>query len=91
MIDFLQQYGERLVTAVTALVGAICAIVSLVKLHHTKKLCSKMMEDAKSRMTMVTCPKCHKKSPLNEVQFTLPDGSIDNNLDGLPDDSDFKI
>lgn len=85
MIDFLNAYGAQIASAVTALAGAVCAIVSLVKAHRTKVACDRMIQDAQSRCTQVICPKCHKKSPLSQVTFQLPDGSTDNNLNGIPD------
>ena len=66
------------VAAVTALVVAICNGVKAAKL-------SKQLEAAKMRQTYIICPHCKKKTPLSEVDFRLPDGSLDNNLNGVPD------
>lgn len=88
MIEFFQNYGVRLAESFIALVGLLCAIFSLWKAHKTKKICDKMLQDAKSRQTMVKCPVCKKESPLSDVTFRLPDGSPDNNLDGVPDDKE---
>lgn len=66
------------VAGVTALVVAIC---NGVKAHKLEK----QIEAAKLRETYIICPHCKKKTPLSEVDFRLPDGSLDNNLNGKPD------
>lgn len=66
------------VAAVTALVVAIVNGVRAVKLER-------QIEAAKQRETYIVCPHCGKKAPLSEVSFRLPDGSLDNNLNGKPD------
>lgn len=66
------------VAALTALVVAIVNGVKAVKLE-------KQIEAAKQRETYIICPHCKKKTPLSEVSFRLPDGSLDNNLNGKPD------
>lgn len=73
------------ITAVSAAIGAVCgvitSIVALVKNHNTKVLLAK----AKERETYTVCPRCKKRVPLSELPFFLPDGSKDNDLNGVPD------
>nr|CAI9752420.1 hypothetical protein YKEOBPQY_YKEOBPQY_CDS_0008 [Microvirus sp.] len=47
---------------------------------------SRMLDDAKKRQTYLICPHCSKKVYLSEIDFHLPSGSLDNNINGLPDD-----
>lgn len=84
MNEFLTAYGASIASAIVSAAAAVCGICSLVKAHHAKKI----LKDAESRMTMVKCPYCHKKSPLSQVSFILPDGSVDNNLNGVPDNQE---
>lgn len=76
---------ETIVSAVSAASGAVVAVVALVKTHQVKKTCKKLIAEAEARCTMVECPRCHKKSPLQEVSFYLPTGERDQNLDGVAD------
>lgn len=84
-MNWIQTNWETIVSAVSAVSGAVVAVVALVKTHQVKKTCRKLIQEAEARCTMVQCPKCHKKSPLSEVSFYLPDGRLDQNLDGIAD------
>lgn len=74
-----------IITAVCGAVGAVAAIVTsivnLVKNHRIKVA----LDKAKQRETYAICPKCRKKIPLSELSFYLPDGSKDDDLNGVPD------
>lgn len=76
--------ATSIVSVLTSLGSLVGMIVCLVKTHKANKV----LKDAKSRKTQVLCPKCHKKSPIDEVHFILPDGALDNNLNGVPDDKE---
>lgn len=82
MINF---NDPSIITAICGAIGAIAAIttavVSLIKAHQVKVA----LEKAKQRETYCVCPKCKKKIPLSELSFYLPDGSKDNDLNGIPD------
>lgn len=81
MINFLEAHWVE----ITAAIGALGAIVtSVINLAKTRSL-TKALEAAKRRQTVIVCPKCHKESPLSEVDFKLPTGELDNNLDGVAD------
>lgn len=77
--------STELITAISSAAGALAslvvAIASLIKAHKANE----MLEKAKLRETYGVCPHCKKKIPLSQISFYLPDGSLDNNLDGLPD------
>ena len=83
MIEVLKD--PAIITAVCSAIGAAAgvamAIISLVK----SRKASKFMQAAKARETYAVCPHCKKKVPLSELPFFLPDGSKDNNLNGVPD------
>ena len=74
-----------IITAICGAVGAVAAIVTsvvnLVKNHRIKIA----LDKAKQRETYAVCPNCKKKIPLSELSFYLPDGSKDNDLNGVPD------
>ena len=68
-------------SGVAAITALIVAVIQAVKAHKLEK----QIEAAKQRETYIVCPHCKKKTPLSEVSFRLPDGSLDNNLNGKPD------
>lgn len=78
-------FSPELITAIgsgiSALGAIIIAIINGVKCHKLDQ----RIEQAKLRETYCICPKCKKRIPLSEIQFRLPDGSLDNNLNGKPD------
>lgn len=76
--------ATSIVSVLTSLGSFVGMIVCLVKTHKANKV----IQDAKLRKTQVLCPKCHKKSPIDEVHFVLPDGALDDNLNGVPDNQE---
>lgn len=86
-MDFLRD-PVWITTASTALASVIAAITSfIVAVRNARKTAKveKLLEDAQERQTYVICPRCKKKVRLSELAFHLPDGSLDQNLDGIPD------
>lgn len=81
ILDFMERHWTDLIALVTAAGSLVIGITSAVRSHKL----SKALDDAKRRQTTIVCPHCHKESPLSEVNFRLPGGEIDNNLDGIPD------
>jgi len=72
-----------IVTAATSLaVALVSGIVALVKSHQVKQA----LDNARQRETYIICPHCHKKAALSEIDFRLPSGQLDNDLNGVPDD-----
>lgn len=81
-LNNLDIYG---ITALVSALGSLVAmIVCLVRTHKANKVLS----EAKARKTQIICPKCKKKSPIDEVHFVLPDGALDDNLNGVPDNQE---
>lgn len=80
-VSFLQRHHAELVSVFVALVSVLVGVSSIV----TAKVTSNAIKKAKSRGTFTICPHCHKAIPLSDLDFRLPDGSIDNNLNGVPD------
>lgn len=81
----MQNFDAYSIACVVTSIGSlVAAIVSLVKVHKANRV----IADARSRKTQVLCPKCHKKSPIDEVHFILPDGAKDDNLNGVPDNQE---
>lgn len=86
MREFLNSIDwVALVGALVSLVGGITAlVVVLVNAKNTKKITT-ALDEAKQKSVYFVCPNCHKKIPLSEVDFHLPSGAVDNNLNGKPD------
>lgn len=87
-MDFLQDptWWTTVSTSVAGACAAVASIVMAVRNARKTAQISKILEDAKERQTYVVCPRCKKKVTLSELQFHLPDGSLDMDLDGQPDD-----
>lgn len=86
MIEFIKQFPWLIVAGalcqIIAAVGAvIIGVVNAVHIRHVDQ----HINQAKRRGTRVLCPHCKKESDLADVHFLLPDGSIDDNLNGKPD------
>lgn len=85
-LGFLQRHHAEIVSIFVALVSIGVAVSSIL----TAKITSSAIKKAKSRGTFTICPHCHKAIPLSDLDFRLPDGSIDNNLNGVPDAQEIK-
>lgn len=75
-------------TVATSVASIAAAIVSIIKAVQASKKAAKLallLEDAKARETYIVCPNCKKRIPLSEASFHLPNGAVDNNLNGVPD------
>lgn len=81
VIEFLQVYWPQLVSGIVAICTAVAGVIALIQ---TKKF-SRYLDAAKQRETYIECPRCKKKIPLSEINFHLPSGEVDNNLNGRPD------
>lgn len=80
-MTFTPELITAICSGVSAIGAIIIAIINGVKCHKLDQ----RIEQAKLRETYIICPHCKKKTPLSEVSFRLPDGSLDNNLNGKPD------
>lgn len=76
-----------IIPAASGFVGVLDVIIALFIAHKTKAL-DRALKEAKMRETYVICPHCQKKIPLSELSFHLPDGQVDNNLNGIPDSNE---
>ena len=79
---------ETIVAIGTAAASIAASVVSIVKAVSASKKAARLerlLEDAKSRETYLICPSCKRKILLSEVDFHLPSGAFDNNLNGKPD------
>lgn len=72
-------------TAVASLAAAVVSVIQAIHASRKAAALSRLLEEAKARETYAVCPCCNKKIPLSELSFHLPDGSFDNNLNGVPD------
>ena len=74
-------FGSAVAGIITALAGLVAGIIAI---RNSKRI-SQALEEAKARETFTVCPNCKKKIPLSEINWHLPTGEVDNNLNGKPD------
>ena len=89
MIEFLKEFPWLIVAGALAQIFAAVAalvigIINALNIRHVDQ----HINQAKRRGTRVVCPVCKKESPLAECHFLLPDGSLDDNLNGIADDKE---
>lgn len=63
---------------------SLCSIISLVRTLHL----SSALKKARESKYWTTCPRCHKKIYLDELVLRMPDGAVDDNINGVPDDQE---
>lgn len=80
------EFITLLTTSVASLAAAVVSIIKAVSASKTAARASRLLDDAKKRQTYIVCPHCHKKAYLAELDFHLPSGSLDNDLNGISDD-----
>ncbi len=83
---------SELVNLIAGVVASVLALASgisvpLVVKHGNKQL-KRLLDQAKERETFTNCPHCGKKIRLSECKWTLPNGLLDENLNGIPDDAE---
>lgn len=86
-MDFLSD-PAWITTAATALASVCAAITGFVMaLRNARKTAQieRILENAQERQTYTICPHCKKKVRLAELSWHLPDGSLDQNLNGVAD------
>lgn len=79
---------ETIVAIGTAAASIAASIVSIIKAVGASKKAARLerlLEDAKARETYLVCPSCKRKILLSEIDFHLPSGAFDNNLNGKAD------
>lgn len=81
MIQAIIDNLPLILTTLGAIAGAVVAVVTLLRSRRLEKY----IAQAKARETYTVCPHCKKRLPLSDLTFHLPDGAVDNNLDGKPD------
>lgn len=82
-----QELLNIIIPACSGFVGVVDFIIALFIAYKQKAL-DRALKEAKMRETYVICPHCQKKIPLSELSFHLPDGQIDDNLNGIPDSNE---
>lgn len=82
----LENFDASVIVAICGVIGSACtAIISLINASRTKKEMHDMMEKAKENGSYAICPKCSQRIPLEDLEFHLKDGALDNNLNGIDD------
>jgi hypothetical protein len=80
-IAFIKNHAQDIINILNALGLLACSVSGLL----LNRLFRRYLKRAKDRDTFTVCPKCGQQIKLSEMDFRLPDGSIDNDLDGKPD------
>lgn len=80
-LSFLKEYSHVL-AAGFALVADL--VIGSVVMFHSR-LVKRALTKAKERDTYTICPHCHRQIKLSQIDFRLPSGDKDNDLDGKPD------
>lgn len=86
--DLLLRYLPEIVSGCVSLVVAVLALLTVRvnnKLKKENKSLDSQLAEAKARLTYTVCPQCGKHIFLKDLNFYLPGGSLDQNLDGDPD------
>lgn len=86
MIEFLKEFpwvaaSGAIVSVLAGLSALVVGIINARSIRHLDNAISK----ARRRGTVILCPHCKKETPLSDVHFLLPDGAVDDNLNGVPD------
>lgn len=81
---FFSKYWPELVSGIVAILTALSALLAAIHANRFKRY----LDKAKERETYAVCPHCKKRIPLSEIQFHLPTGEVDNNLNGKPDNEE---
>lgn len=92
MSEFVEFLETNYPTIISAVSSVIVSSISLILLLINKRKYSAQLEiertklkAAQLRATYTVCPHCGKEIKLSEMKFYLPDGSKDQDLDGVAD------
>lgn len=83
MKEWLLENLNWLVPCAVSLFGgtSLCSIITLLR---TATL-SKALKNARESKYWSTCPHCKRKVYFDELSWRMPDGVLDNNLNGVDD------
>lgn len=81
ILPILKEYAGVIAASLAFVADLIIAFV----VGFNSRLVKRVLTQAKKRETFTVCPHCHKKIPLTDIDFRLPTGEIDNDLNGKPD------
>lgn len=76
--------AAAIIGIITALCSLVAGIISLVNILRRSRF-EKVLTAAKLRKTYTVCPRCGKKTALDDLHFYLEDGQVDDDLNGVPD------
>lgn len=83
-LAFLSQH-KTLILAILASAQVALGLLESLLIFRLSGSMRKVLKAARLRGTYTICPKCGTEIKLGDTDFLLPDGSIDNDLDGKPD------
>lgn len=72
--------------AISAAAGAVVAVVGSISAQVSKNKIKRLIDKSRQDGHYLVCPHCKRTIDINkEVHFYLPDGSVDDDLDGEKD------
>lgn len=88
MKDFILQNFDVVCYVALGLFSSLSglSIFSLIRSKVKTRMIEKELDLIKERQTYIICPHCKKKVAFSELEFHLPDGGKDQNLNGIPDE-----
>lgn len=85
----MQNFDAATITAVCGFLGSITtAIISLINASKTRRKLNQVLENAKENGSYAICPSCKEKVAIQDLEFHLRNGALDNNLNGVADDQE---
>lgn len=84
-LDLSPEAVTAYATAAVSVIGAIGSLVAAIMSFFKSRRLARILDDAKERETYTVCPYCKKKIHLSEMDFHLPSGALDNDLNGEAD------
>lgn len=86
MRQFLSENREIIIAIISIIVAILGSSTTFLGIrNHTLH---KRLDALKRQGYQIRCPRCKKEIPLAEVDILMPDGSVDNNLNGIDDEKE---
>lgn len=82
---FVQNFDAVSICGILTAAGSLAAAIT--SLIRSWKL-GQALKKAKESKYWTTCPRCKRRIYLDELTLHMPDGAVDNDLNGKPDDAE---
>lgn len=88
MNEFLTWFNENWKLVATSIAALVLTVSTVFGIVFSKQL-SKRVTVAR-KVTFTKCPHCGELFRLSDADFILPNGKVDNDLNGIPDEEEKK-